>query len=152
VLEVGAAAPDFELRDQHARSHRLSSYRERSNVLLVFFPFAFTRVCTGELEVIRDQLSTAYDDGQLQVLAVSCDPMGSLRAFGEQQKLDFPLLSDFWPHGEVARCYGVFNDALGAAERGTFLVDRRGVVAWTVRTAMGEPRDVAAYHKALAEL
>ena len=148
---VGAVAPDFELRDQHAQSHRLSSYRGSKNVVLVFFPFAFTSVCSGELAAIQSELGALQND-DTQVLAVSCDPLASLRVFAERDGLDFPLLSDFWPHGEVASAYGVFNDALGAAERGTFVIDGDGVIRWTVRVAIGASRDVAAYQKALAEL
>jgi peroxiredoxin len=151
VADVGQPAPDFELRDQHAQVHRLSSYRGRNNVFVVFFPFAFTRVCTGELCAIRDELGSLQRDDTV-VLAISCDPVASLRAFADDQRLDYPLLSDFWPHGAVASSYGVFDAGLGAAARGTFLLDKEGVVRWTVRTGLGEPRDLAAYQKALAEL
>ena len=148
---VGTVAPDFELRDQHARSHRLSSYRGARNVVLVFFPFAFTGICSGELAALRDEIG-AFQNERTQLLAVSCDPVASLRAFADQQGFDFPLLSDFWPHGAVASSYGVFNPTLGAAERGTFVIDTGGVIRWSVRVAIGESRDVAAYQKALAEL
>ena len=148
---VGCAAPDFELRDQHARMHRLSSYRERADVLLVFYPFAFTGICTGELDAIASELETLQNP-DTQMLAVSCDPFASLRAFADARGYDFPLLSDFWPHGAVSSAYGVFTDELGAAARATFVIDRQGIVRWTVRVAMGEARDVAAYQKALAGL
>jgi len=151
TLSVGDVAPDFALRDQHGQVHRLSDYRGRSNVLLVFYPFAFTGVCTGELCAIRDDLAGLQND-DTQVLAISCDSVASLRAFAEQQSFEHPLLSDFWPHGAVASAYGVFNETLGAAERGTFIIDKQGIVRWTVRTALGEARDLAAYQKALAEL
>jgi peroxiredoxin len=144
-------APDFELRDQHAQSHRLSSYRGQKNAVAVFYPFAFTRVCTGELCAIRDDLTSLQND-EVQVLAISCDPVASLRAFADQEGFELPLLSDFWPHGAVAESYGVFNPTLGAAERGTFVIDKDGIVRWSVRTALGEARDIAAYQKALAEL
>jgi peroxiredoxin len=148
VLAVGDEAPDFELRDQHAQVHRLSDYRGRANVLLVFYPFAFTGVCTGELAALRDGVGV----GDVQVLAISCDSVGALRAFADREGLGYPLLSDFWPHGAVASAYGVFNDVLGAADRGTFLIDRQGIVRWTVRTELGQARDVADYEKAIAEL
>lgn len=151
ALAVGDEAPDFELRDQHARPHRLSDYRGRTNVLLVFYPFAFTGVCTGELCALRDDFAVAHRD-DVTVLAVSCDAVGSLRAFAEREGIDYPLLSDFWPHGAAASAYGVFNDVLGAADRGSFLIDRRGIVRWTVRTELGQARDIADYEKAIAEL
>jgi len=148
---VGSLAPDFELRDQHAQTHQLSSYKGQKNVVIVFYPFAFTGVCTGELCAIRDDLGSLQND-TTQVLAISCDSVATLRAFSEQQGFEHPLLSDFWPHGAVASAYGVFNETLGAAERGTFIVDRDGLLRWTVRTALSEARDLGAYQKALAEL
>jgi peroxiredoxin len=151
VVQVGDEAPDFELRDQRARPHRLSSYRGIKNVVLVFYPFAFTGVCTGEMCTIRDELGSLQND-ETQVLAVSCDTVPTLRVFAEREGLDFPLLSDFWPHGDVANAYGVFNDALGATERGTFVIDRSGVVRWSVRTAISDARTVGDYQKALADL
>jgi peroxiredoxin len=151
VIEVGEAAPDFELRDQHATQHRLSSYRGHKNVVLVFYPFAFTGVCSGELTAIRDGIHTLQND-TTQVLAISCDTVASLRVFAERDGLDYPLLSDFWPHGATAQAYGVFNDGLGAPDRGTFVIDRTGIVRWTVRNEIPNARNLADYEKALADL
>jgi len=151
MLGAGAPAPDFELRDQHAQAHRLSTYRGRSHVLLVFYPFAFTGVSTGEMVAIRDEIESLQND-DTQVFAISCDTVASLRVFAEQEGLTYPLLSDYWPHGEVAKAYGVFNDTLGAADRGTFVIDKAGIVRWTVRNAIRDARDIADYEKALAEL
>jgi peroxiredoxin len=148
---VGTLAPDFELRDQHAQSRRLTSYKDTRNVVVMFFPFAFTGICSGELAAVQEELD-AFQNERTQLLAVSCDPVASLRAFAEREGFDFPLLSDFWPHGAVASTYGVFNSTLGAAERGTFVIDTQGIVRWSVRVAIGESRDVAACQKALAEL
>jgi mycoredoxin-dependent peroxiredoxin len=150
-VALGAVAPDFELRDQHAQSHRLSDYRGSKNVVVVFYPFAFTGVCSGELADIQAEIGALQND-QTQVLAISCDPLASLRVFADREGFDFPLLSDFWPHGATASAYAVFNEVLGAAERATFVIDKHGVVRWTVRVAITEARDVAAYQKALAEL
>lgn len=151
TLEIGDVAPDFELRDQHGQLHALSSYRGSKNVFLVFYPFAFTGVCTREMCAMRDEIGSLVND-TTQVLAISCDAIGSLRAFAEREGLEYPLLSDFWPHGAVAQSYGVFNEFLGAAERGTFLIDMDGVVRWTVQTSLGDAREIAAYQKALSEL
>jgi len=151
VILVGHEAPDFELRDQNAQSHRLSSYRGEKNVVLVFYPFAFTGVCTGELTSIRDDMGSLQND-DTQVLAISCDTVASLRVFAEREGFDYPLLSDYWPHGEVAKAYGVFNDLLGAADRGTFVIDKQGIVRWTVRTELREARNIEDYQKALADL
>jgi peroxiredoxin len=151
AIAVGTEAPDFELRDNNAQSHRLSSFRGEKNVVLVFYPFAFTGVCTGEMCAIRDDVSSLQND-DTQVFAISCDTVASLRVFAEKEGLSYPLLSDFWPHGEVAKAYGVFNEALGAADRGTFIIDKSGVVRWTVRNEIKDARDLADYQKALAEL
>jgi peroxiredoxin len=151
VISVGDEAPDFELRDQHAQTHRLSSYRGEKNVVLVFYPFAFTGVCTGEMSSIRDDMGSLQND-ETQVLAISCDTVASLRVFAEREGFEYPLLSDYWPHGDVAKAYGVFNETLGAADRGTFVIDKQGIVRWTVRTELREARNIEDYQKALAEL
>jgi len=151
MVPIGAEAPDFELRDHNAQLHRLSSYRGSKNVVLVFYPFAFTGVCTGELCAIRDEGSSLVNDAT-QVLAISCDTVASLRVFAEREGFDYPLLSDFWPHGAVAQSYGVFNEKLGAADRGTFIIDTAGVVRWTVRNEIPNARNLADYQKALADL
>ena len=151
AIAVGTEAPDFELRDNNAQTHRLSSFRGDKNVVLVFYPFAFTGVCTGEMCAIRDDVASLQND-DTQVFAISCDTVASLRVFAEKEGLTYPLLSDFWPHGEVAKAYGVFNETLGAADRGTFVIDKAGIVRWTVRNAIKDARDLADYQKALAEL
>jgi peroxiredoxin len=150
TVPVGAQAPDFELRDHNAQTHRLSSYRGSKNVVLVFYPFAFTGVCTGERCAIRDEGTLVNDT--TQVLAISCDTVASLRVFAEREGFDYPLLSDFWPHGAVAQTYGVFNERLGAADRGTFIIDTAGIVRWTVRNEIPIARNLGDYQKALADL
>jgi len=151
TVSVGDIAPEFSLHDQHGAEVSLSSFRGEQAVLVVFYPFAFSGICTGELCEIRDDLS-AFQNDAVQVLAVSCDPMYSLRAWAEDQKFDFPLLSDFWPHGAVASAYGVFDAERGMAVRGSFLVDRDGTVRWSVVNGPGQARDLAAYRDALAAL
>jgi peroxiredoxin (alkyl hydroperoxide reductase subunit C) len=151
ALTVGSVAPDFTLKDQNGVDVTLSAFRGRKNVVLVFYPFAFSGICTGELCEIRDDLGAFVSD-DVQVLALSCDPMFSLRAFADKEGYFFPLLSDFWPHGEVARAFGVFHDGAGMAIRGTFLVDREGVIRWTLVNGPGEGRDFGGYREALAAL
>jgi len=150
-LEVGKPAPDFELRDQHGATTSLASYRGVKAVVVMFYPFAFSRVCTGELRDVLDGLP-AFVSEDVQLLAVSCDPMFALRAFAERERIEFPLLSDFWPHGEVARAYGVLNTERGCADRSTFIVDRRGDLRWMVHNAMADPRDLAEQRDVLARL
>jgi mycoredoxin-dependent peroxiredoxin len=151
VVGVGDIAPEFTLRDQHGAEVSLSSFRGEQSVLVVFYPFAFSGICSGELTGLRDDLDSFQND-QVQVLAVSCDPMFSLRAWADEQGFGFPLLSDFWPHGAVASSYGVFDAALGRADRGTFLIDTAGVVRWSVVTEPGQARDLQAYRDAIASL
>jgi peroxiredoxin len=147
---VGSAAPDFSLRDQHGAPTSLSALRGRA-ALVVFYPFAFSGVCTGELTGLRDDLDSFQNDA-VQLLAISCDPVFSLRAWADEQGFDFPLLSDFWPHGATAATYGVFDASSGRADRGTFLVDQAGVVRWSVVNDPGQARDLDAYRTAIAAL
>jgi mycoredoxin-dependent peroxiredoxin len=148
---IGSPAPEFALRDQHRRTLRLSDFTGEGAVALVFYPFAFSGVCTGELCELRDNLGL-FEDASVQLVGVSCDPVHAQRAWAEAEKYDFPLLSDFWPHGEVARAYGVFNESMGAAIRGTFVVDRAGVLRWSMVNGPGEARPLSAYREALASL
>ncbi|NEK84647.1 peroxiredoxin [Blastococcus saxobsidens] len=149
-LSVGDRAPEFSLRDQDKQVVSLTELRG-TPVLLVFYPFAFSGICTGELCQLRDELA-AYTDAGVTVLAISTDPVFSLKAFKEQEGFDFPLLSDFWPHGEVAKAYGVFNDKAGMAVRGTFLVDAEGAVAFTEVNGPGDAREQSGWKDAVAKL
>ena len=150
-LTIGSEAPNFELSDQHGVKVSLSSFRETKNVVVLFYPFAFTGTCTGELCEIRDDLSTFQNDN-VQLLAISCDSVFSQRTFAEEQGYKFPVLSDFWPHGEVSTAYGVFNEARGCAIRGTFIIDKSGILRWQVVNAMGDARSLADYKTVIATL
>ncbi|MXM62675.1 redoxin domain-containing protein [Streptomyces sp. HUCO-GS316] len=151
AIQVGDKAPDFELKDNHGRTVKLSDFRGAQNVVLLFYPFAFTGVCTGELCEVRDNLPK-FSDRDTQVLAVSNDSIHTLRVFAEQEGLEYPLLSDFWPHGETSRAYGVFDEDKGCAVRGTFVIDKEGVVRWTVVNGLPDARDLDEYVKALDTL
>jgi peroxiredoxin len=151
AIEVGDAAPDFELKDQHGTPVKLSDFKGEKTVVLVFYPFAFSGICTTELCTIRDELPTLGGD-DVQVLAVSIDSIFTLRVFAEKEGYEFPLLSDFWPHGEVAKAYGTFNEDLGAAKRGTYIIDKDGVVRWKVENAIPDARDIDEYRKALTDI
>jgi mycoredoxin-dependent peroxiredoxin len=150
-IEAGAVAPDFVLRDQNNQEVRLSDFRDRRNVLLVFYPLAFTSTCQGELCSVRDNLGDFVNDS-VQVLAVSIDSVASHRVWAEREGYQFPLLSDFWPHGGVAKDYGVFDEARGVAHRGTFIIDRQGIIRYAEMYGIGHFRDQDAWRKALAEL
>ncbi len=152
AIQVGDDAPDFTLKDQAGTEVSLSSYRGEQNVVLVFYPFTFSGICTGELCELRDDPSTFTGAGA-QVLAVSCNARHAQAAWAEQEGFDFPVLSDFWPHGEVAKAYGVFNDTLGCANRATFVIDKDGKVVATFATAeLTTPRQHSEYEAALAKL
>ncbi len=150
-IEVGEQAPDFELKDQHGQDVRLSSFRGVRNVLIVFYPLAFTGVCQGELCSLRDNLSDFVNDA-VQTLTISVDSSPTHRVWGEREGYTFPLLADFWPHGEVARAYGVFNEERGIANRGTFLVDKEGIIRFAEMNLPGQARDQEGWRKAIAAL
>jgi len=151
TLEVGSKAPDFTLPDVDWGKVSLQKLLEDKAVLLVFYPFAFSGVCTGELCQVRDELKD-YQNDKVQIVGASIDHPFTLRAWGQAQGYTFPLLADFWPHGEVARAYGVFNEQAGMAERGTFLIDREGVVRFAEHGQTGEARDQQGWKAAIAAL
>ncbi len=150
VIAVGDPAPDFELANQFGEPVRLSDLRGR-NVVVVFYPFAFSGICTGELCEIRDNLGL-FENADATVLAVSVDSKFAQRAYAEKEGYSFDLLADFWPHGAVASAYGVFDADSGMALRGTFIIDAAGIVRYVVVNPRGQARDLAEYRAALAGL
>jgi peroxiredoxin len=151
AVDVGDEAPDFELVDTGYKRVKLSDFRGR-RVALVFYPYSFTGVCTAELCALRDDYGK-FESAGLQVIAVSCDSPGVQRAWREQQSYQFPLLSDFWPHGAAARSYGVFNDDLGYAKRSTFVIDEAGIVVDRFGTEeLRTPRQPERYDEAMSRL
>ena len=151
AIAVGDQAPDFALKDQHGRTARLADLRGSKAALVVFYPWAFSGVCGGELHAMQADLDDLVSD-EVELVTVSTDSMYALRSFADQKGFTFPMLSDFWPHGEVARAYGVLHEDIGIALRGTFLVDRDGVVRWTVLNGIPDARDVEDYKRAIAAL
>jgi len=151
VLTVGTQAPDFTLRDQNQQPVTLSGYRDAKNVLLVFFPLAFTGICQGELDDVRDHLPD-YENDDTQTLAISVGPPPTHKIWATESGFTFPVLSDFWPHGAVSQAYGVFNDEAGFSNRGTFVVDRSGIIRFAEMKQPGEPRDQSLWTDALTAL
>lgn len=151
ALENDTQAPDFELANQFGEHVRLSDFRGKKPVALVFFPLAFSSTCTGELCELRDNLAL-FANSDVELIAVSVDSKASLRAFAEKEGYDFTLLADFWPHGAVAKEYGVFLEEKGFANRATFVIDPGGVIRASFITAPGEPRSIEAYREALADV
>ena len=150
-LPVGSTAPDFELRDQNNEVVRLESFRGDKAVLLVFYPWAFTSICTGELGRLRDNID-AFANDRVQVLTISIDSSFTHKIFAQRDRLNFPLLADFWPHGAVAQAYGVFNTDAGVANRGTFLVDTDGIIRFSEANEIGVGRDPEVWLRAIDEL
>ena len=151
TLEIGSLAPDFTLKNQFGEEVTLSEFRGHKNVVLVFYPMAFTGICTGELCEIRDRSNDFVND-DVQILGISCDASPSLKTFAEQEGIEYPLLSDFWPHGAVSQLYGSFFEERGFSLRGTFIVDKEGVLRWSVVNSPGDARNSDEYKAALAAL
>ena len=151
ALENDTQAPDFELFNQFGQRVQLSQFRGKKSVALVFFPLAFSGICSGELCELRDNLSL-FDASGVELVGISVDSRHTLRAWGEQEKYSFDLLADFWPHGAVAKEYGVFLEEKGFANRATFLIDPEGIIRASFITAPGEPRSLEAYRAAIGEL
>ena len=133
TIEPGSEAPDFDLDVDGRERVRLSDFRGRRNVLLVFHPRAFTPICEEEALDLQENLP-AFEDADTEVILVSCDPTPARQAWKRQLGLTYTLASDFWPHGEAARAYGVFDEERGTPVRGTFLIDKSGRVVWTLVT------------------
>ena len=148
--EIGQEAPDFELRDNRGELARLSDFRGKKAVVLVFYPYALSPTCTGELCALRDDLETYVND-DTQLLGISIDHPYALARYAEDQGYTFPLLADFWPHGAVAKAYGCFNEDVGTADRATYVIDKDGIVRWSVLNGR-QARDQTAYAEALAEI
>jgi mycoredoxin-dependent peroxiredoxin len=151
-ISAGDQAPDFDLPSSTGDNVRLSDFRGKQNVVLVFYPFTFTGVCRGELCELRDDLRS-FEAAGVQVLACSCDSVHSQRKWAEEERFGFPVLADFWPHGAVAKAYGVFNEQLGCANRHSFVIDKQGTVVAAFASAdLRTPREKAEYEKALTLL
>ena len=151
ALAIGSMAPDFELVNQHGQKISLSSFQGKKNVVVIFYPFAFSGICTGELCALRDDLS-AFQNDKVELISISCDPMYANKVFAEQEGYKFQVLSDFWPHGAIAKAYGVFDENRGCATRGSFIIGTDGKIKWMVVNGLGEARNIAEYKAALSAL
>ncbi|NLB47359.1 MAG: peroxiredoxin [Microbacteriaceae bacterium] len=151
VVEPGSVAPDFTLSDQHGQELTLSELVTEGPVALVFFPLAFSGICTGELCELRDNLDI-FADAKVRLLGISVDSVHALRVWAEQEGYEFSILSDFWPHGAVAREYGAFVDERGIATRATVIIGADRKVIASFETSPGEARDFAAYREAISSL
>ena len=151
ALAIGSMAPDFELVNQHGQKISLSSFQGKKNVVVIFYPFAFSGICTGELCALRDDLA-AFQNEKVELISISCDPMYANKVFAEKEGYKFQVLSDFWPHGDIAKAYGVFDENRGCATRGSFIIGTDGKIKWMVVNGLGEARNIAEYKAALSAL
>ena len=151
VIQVGEVAPDFTLSNQHGEELTLSDLVAEGPVALVFFPLAFSGICTGELCELRDNLAV-FNDAKVRLVGVSVDSVFSLKVWAEQEGYEFSILSDFWPHGAVAREFGAFVEERGIATRATVIIGEDRKVLASFETSPGEARDFAAYREAVAAL
>jgi peroxiredoxin len=150
-IQIGDATPDFTVKNQFGQEVTLSSFKGKKNVVLTFYPFSFTGTCTGELCDLRDNLAVFQNDN-VELLAISCDSPFTQKVFAEKENYSFNILADFWPHGAVARAYGVFDEEKGCAIRGTFIINKEGKLTWSVINGIGEGRNFHDYQAALAKL
>lgn len=151
TLLIGDAAPNFSLTNQHGETVSLADFKGKKAVVVVFYPFSFTGICTGELCELRDNLAI-FEASNVELLAISCDSKFTQKVFAEQEGYKFSVLSDFWPHGATAKDYGVFLDEPGMATRATFVINKDGVLTAKFVTAPGQARNFADYQTAIAAL
>jgi peroxiredoxin len=148
---VGDLAPDFSLVNQFGETITLSDFRGKSNVVIVFYPLSFSGTCTGELCELRDNIA-GFQAANVELLAISVDSKFTQKRFAEAEGYSFNVLADFWPHGGVAKSYGVFLEEHGIATRGTFVINREGEIVAKFVTGPGQARDFADYQQAIANL
>ena len=140
AVEQGDQAPAFDLVAGKDERVTLEQFRGRRNVLLVFHPFAFSGICMAEAKELQESIDR-FRDSETEVIFVSCDPISARLAWKEQLGADYTFASDFWPHGAAAMAYGVFDETVGASRRGTFLIDKEGIVKWAKVNAASEQRE-----------
>jgi mycoredoxin-dependent peroxiredoxin len=140
AIGTGDRAPEFDLDEAPGRPRvRLADYRGRSNVLLVFHPFAFTEVCAEEAQDLQDNLAS-FRNANTEIVFVSCDAPAARQAWKRELGAEYTFASDFWGHGAASKSYGVFDEETGAPIRGTFLIDRDGLVIWSLVKDAGTRR------------
>ncbi len=149
ALDIGAVAPHFSLANQFGETVESGSLV--GGAVVVFFPFAFSRVCTDELGQLRDGLDL-FDAAGVTLVAVSVDHKYTLRAFADANDISFDLLADFWPHGAVTRAYDAFDETHGYADRVSYVLDGSGTVRAVVSSPHGQGRPIADYARALSSV
>jgi peroxiredoxin len=150
-LAIGTVAPDFNLYDQNREQISLEDLKG-SNALVVFIPFPFTGHCDNEGCQLRDGLASLAElDAKVVVITTHAIPTNA--KWASENGFEFPVLSNFWPHGDVVQAYGAFNEIVGSANRVTYVLDKEGVIRDVISTdSLGTPREYELYGEALAAL
>ncbi len=146
---IGDHAPDFELVNQFGENVKLSDFRGKKPVVMVFYPLSFSGICTGELCELRDNFAD-FDNKDVELLAISVDSKFVQKQFADTEGYKFSVLADFWPHGAVAKLYDVFLEEAGISNRATFVIDKDGILIAKFVTAPGQARSLDEYRKALS--
>jgi len=155
LVNVGEEAPEFKGRDNEGQLVTLSDFRGKKNVMLVFYPYAFSGTCTKEFCELRDDNADLDGLKDTEIIGISCDPVHSLRAWKAQENYVNRFVSDFWPHGAISRLYGAFDERIGAPVRNTFLIDKDGIVQYAEHNGietLAIPRDQKAWRQAIEAL
>ncbi len=148
---VGSPAPGFSLTDQDKNTVTIDDLKGKKS-LVVFIPFPFTGICDDESCAIRDNLAT-LNGLDANVVVITCHAVPVTKKWSDENGFTFRVLSDFWPHGVVATAYGAFNEAVGGANRMTFVLDEDGIVRSVIDSgSLGTAREFDAYATALAEV
>ena len=138
MLTAGEEAPDFELRSHKGGTVKLSDFRGKKNIVLAFHPLAFTPVCANQMRAYESDLAQ-FEKAGAAVFGISIDAQPAKAAWAKTlDSISYDLLSDFHPHGDVARKYGVFREKEGFSERAIFVIDKAGRIAWSKVYAIPE--------------
>jgi peroxiredoxin len=151
TLIIGDAAPDFSLINQFGETVTLSEFKSKKNVVIVFYPLSFSGICTGELCELRDNFAQ-FERADVELLAISVDSKFVQKKFADEEGYKFSVLADFWPHGAVAKAYGVFLEENGISNRATFVINKDGELVSKFITAPGQARSLDEYNRALESL
>jgi peroxiredoxin len=151
AISVGAAAPDFTLKDQSQKEVKLSEFQGKKNVVLIFYPLDWSPVCTNEHTCLVNDMRR-FDELDAQVLGISVDSAWSHKAFAEKMGIKYPLLADFQPRGAVGEKYGVFLAEKGITGRSIVIINRSGKIAWLKNYDIPTLPDIKEVSDALAKV
>jgi mycoredoxin-dependent peroxiredoxin len=151
AIAPGQPAPDFALKDQNQKEVRLSEFRGKKNVVLVFYPLDWSPTCSNEHACFVNDMKQ-FERLNAQILGISIDSFFSHKAWAEKMGIAYPLLADFHPRGQVAEQFGVYLPDRGISGRAIALVDKQGRVAWFKQYGIPEVPDIKEVADALAKL